>query len=455
MRAVYFILQASLLLGFWKAVCRLRATNRVLTPILGWVVGLGFFILAPLTLLVVNGGFEFPSFYGMSDRYAKVDLSNSSYLIPFIVIWMSLLFSFMIVIFCLPRTSSRHRRLEVDIDDQRVRRIIFVTAGLALLDYSVTIWLSGGIGTLLISNWYFRGTEFGAHFGESYILYSWLSQANQTIFTAAAALYAHIGIKRGQVNWRLFGLILLLFLLHIAVQGDRIFFALYLISIMTSSWLYRRKKLVAILLTVAPALALVFSAWAYFRNDLARIGENISVYAQQDLGNRATLYFMDAFEGSDTVILFHVINDFGYRYKYMYGESYARVLFFMIPRRVFPKKPPGFSVQIAALYEPGETTSFATTQLGELYANFGPISVMLLPLITLLILRLSNKLMQKIEKHILLSALLFLLFLWSVRATFEESFITLLLAIFLIWGLRLAQGLWPAGATIKASATAS
>lgn len=455
MRVIYFLLLASLLLSFWKAISRLRTANTVLTPILGWVVGLGFFILAPLTLIVVNGGFEFPSFYGMSDRYSKVDLSNPSYFIPFIVIWMSLLFSFMAVIFCLPSTSPRQRRREVDIDDLRLRRIIFVTAGLALLDYSATIWLVGGIEPLLLANWYTRGTEFGARFGESYILYSWLSQANQTIFTAAAALYTHFGIKRGKVNWRLLGLILLFFLLHIAIQGDRIFFALYLLSIMTSSWLYRRKKLITTLLLIAPALALIFSAWAYFRNDLTKIGENISVYAGQDLGNRAALYFMDACEGSDTVILFHLINDFGSKYEYMYGGSYARVLYFMVPRRVFPEKPPGFAVQIASLYEPGETTSFATTQLGELYANFGAISVVLLPLITLLTLWLTDKLMQQIEKHLFSSVLLFLLFLWSVRATFEESFITCLLAIFLIWGLRLARGLCYSGPAINASVSAS
>jgi oligosaccharide repeat unit polymerase len=455
MRAIYIVLLASLLFSFWKALAKLRRRHTALTPILGWVVGLGFFILAPFTFIVLNGGYEFPNFFDMSDRYSTVDLSSAGYVIPFIVIWLSLLFSFMTVILCVPGVNLRQQLPEIDIDERRLRRVIFITAGLALLDYSMTIWLAGGIEAYLISNWYIRGTEFGLRFGEGYTLYSWLSQTNQLIFTAAAALHAHFGIKHRKMNWRLFALVVLLFLLHIAIQGDRIFFALYLLSIMASSWLYGRKKLIAVLLMIAPALALIFSAWAYFRNDPVKIGENISVYAEQDLGNRAALYFIDAFEGSDTILLFHVIKDFGSKFDYLYGISYAKVLFFMVPRRLFPEKPRAFAVQLATLYEPGATTSFAATQLGELYANFGVLSVVLLPFITLLILQLSDRLLQKIEKHMFLSALLFLLSVWSVRATFEESLILFLLAMFLIRGLRLAQGLCYTGPPIEALATAS
>src|SRR5260370_14136574 len=107
MRVLYFLLVASLLLSFWKVIAELGRRDKVLTPILGWVVGLGFFMLAPLTLMVLNGGYEFPSFYGMNETYAKVDLSNTSYLIPFLVIWISLMFSFMAVFFFIPRVSGK------------------------------------------------------------------------------------------------------------------------------------------------------------------------------------------------------------------------------------------------------------------------------------------------------------------------------------------------------------
>ena len=113
----------------------------------------------------------------------------------------------------------------------------------------------------------------------------------------------------------------------------------------------------------------------------------------------------------------------------------------MVPRRFYPEKPERFTVQLAKIYEPGVTTSLAATQLGELYANFGPLSVVLLPLITTLILWLSESLTQEIEKRILVSTVVFLLLIWSARATFEDNFINLLFVLLLIWALRLEQGL--------------
>jgi oligosaccharide repeat unit polymerase len=384
-----------------------------------------------------------------------VELSSAKYFIQFVVIWLSLMLSLMAVIFCMPRTYYRELCHEIDIDESKLRKIIFITSGLSLLDYCATIWLVGGVESFLLSNWYQRVVELTSRLGDGYVVYSWLSQANQTIFTAAAALYTHCVMKRRKPNWSFHAFIVLFFLLHIAIQGDRIFFALYLLSILTSSWLYGRKKPIAALLMIAPVFALVFSAWAYFRNNIAQIGENISVYADQDLGNRAVVYLMDACEGSDTVILFHIINDFGQGYHYMYGSSYARVFFFLLPRKIFPEKPPGFAIQLANIYEPGETTSLAATQLGELYANFGVLSVVLLPLITVLTFVLSDELAQSIEKNILLSVVVFLVSIWSVRATFEDNFITFLVSMCLIWALRLEQGLCSKGPTIKVLVTAS
>jgi len=125
----------------------------------------------------------------------------------------------------------------------------------------------------------------------------------------------------------------------------------------------------------------------------------------------------------------------------MYGASYARALFFIFPRSLYPEKPANFAYQLAALYEPGENTSFGATQLGELYANFGPVSVLLLPFVTVLILGASEKLGKVTEKHGLLSGVLFLLSIWFARSTFEDNFITFLFALLLIWALRLERDL--------------
>jgi oligosaccharide repeat unit polymerase len=411
----------------------------VLTPVLGWVIGLGFFILAPLTIIVLNGGYEIPSFYAVSDRYARVNLSDMKYFIPFLVIWMSLLLSFMAVVFCIGEPDEQQKRREVILDESRLMKAILITAGLALLDYAATIRMVGGLETFLLSHWYDRQMELVARLGDWYVLYAWLSQANQILFTAAAALFMHSQVRRGKASWRLSMLILLYFLLQIVMLGNRIFFALFLLSFAASCWVYHRKRLITILLIVAPAVALVFSAWAYFRHNLTSIGEDVPTYLEGDLGNRAVTSLMDTFEGNDTMILFHIINDFGSKWDFMYGASYTRVVFFWIPRKLFPQKPAGFAGQIAALYEPGEPTSLNATALGEMYANFGFLSVLMLPLFTIGTFHFDRLLTSRRTTSSLFSATTFLIFIWLARSSFSDNVITLLIATLLIYLLRLEK----------------
>jgi len=311
MRIVYFLLVATLVWSFWKALVRLRARHAALTPILGWTIGLGFFILAPLTVMAFNGGYEFPTFYGFSNSWSKVDLSKARYFLSALVIWMSLLFSFVSVILFTPEINEKRKRSEILFNEPKLRRAVLITAGLTLLDYVLTAWALGGIQAFFLSHWYSRGDQFIAQLGDLWVLYMWVSQANLTVFTAAAGLYTHSEVKRGKLDWRFSLLILLVFLLHITLMGDRIFLALYLLTFVASCWTYQRKKWIAVLLMLAPVLALVFSAWVYFRNDLLNIGDNVDTYVDADLGNRAVTSMMDAFDGGGTMALFHVISDFG------------------------------------------------------------------------------------------------------------------------------------------------
>ncbi len=151
---------------------------------------------------------------------------------------------------------------------------------------------------------------------------------------------------------------------------------------------------------------------------------------------------MDTTEGSGVMLLLHTINDFGDKFSFFYGLTYSKAITFVVPRAFYPNKPENFPAQIAKLYEPGEVTSLGTTQLGELYANFGVFAVVLLPFFTIMILVLSTKLTQKIESHALLLAALFVLFIWVARTSFEDNFITFVFTALLIWGLGLQRGLY-------------
>ncbi len=444
LRLVYIPLLLVLLWSFWRVLGKIGRCDTALTPILGWTVGLAFFFLAPLSLMVLHGGYQDPAFYAASASHNTVDLSSTQFFVPFLVIWTSLLLSAGVLLLflpkALPQAEPARDRPELVPHPALLQKVILVTTVLALLDYALTIRMVGGFEEFLLSNWSGRVSDLSAELGDRYALYLWIAQANQIVFTAAAVLFTHFEAREGKIRWRISGLLVLVFLLHIAFQGERIYLALYLLSALTSCWLYRRKKVVAGLLLAAPVLAAVFSAWAYFRNDLSNIGDNVSVYNDADMQNRTLTWFMDACDGDDVMFLFHVIQDFGTRHEYLYGASYARAVYFVIPRSMFPEKPHGFNLQLAEIYEPGSPTSFAATQLGELYANFGPASILLLPGLTLAILLLSNHLRQGAQHHPLIFTEMFLLLIWSARSTLEDQFITFVFAFLLTCGLRLERG---------------
>jgi hypothetical protein len=431
---------------FWKAMRKLRRQGAELTPILGWILGLAFFILGPLTLMVIQGGYEIPSFYGVNDSYSKVNLSTGEFFLPVAAVWASLIFSFLIVILFTPAGQKSGRKTERSINESKLKKVLLVTSGLGIFTYVAMIQMVGGLEMFLVSHWFRRQEDLVGRLGDWYVLFTQLSLAAQILFTAAAVLFTDLQGRQRKFNGRFSALILLLFLLQIVMTGNRIFFGLYLMSSGVSCWLHGRKRPIVWLLAAAPVLIFIFSAWNYFRHNLSTIGADLTTYAAGDLGNRSITSLMDAFEGNDTLILLHMINDFGSKHDYLYGGSYARVLYFVVPRSIYPEKPPGFSLQMGALYEPGTGASLAVTQLGECWANCGPLSLLLFPLITVAIMKLSSSQAAYRQDHALLRATVFVLFIWIARSSFEDNFMTFALAFVLSASLGLEKGLSGASA---------
>jgi oligosaccharide repeat unit polymerase len=441
MKLVYYALITILLWSYWRALKRARDKRTPFTPIMGWLVGLGYFVVVPLTILVLHDGYQIPDFYEANARYASIDLSDVRYLVPMLVIWLSLLFAFQSVLLLRPRKESSWKAFDLHVQDGKLRRAIFLTLGLSILDCVFTVWRSGGLESFLISHWYLRQKESFTRFGDIFVLYAQMSLANQIVFTSAAALFTARQLQlRRKSEWRFFMLIGFGLALQMAMSGNRIFIALYGLSFLTACWIYQRKRLIAAILLLLPLVLLFFSAWASFRHDLSSIAENLPGYVERDIESRAMTTLMDTTEGSSVMQLMHMINDFGDKFNYFYGSTYSKAVTFLVPRALYPNKPENYPVQIAKLYEPGEVTSLGTTQLGELYANFGVFAVLLLPFITVLILLLSAKLARKSESNALLLAVLFLLLISLARTSFEDNFITFLFSMLLVWGLRLQSG---------------
>jgi oligosaccharide repeat unit polymerase len=274
------------------------------------------------------------------------------------------------------------------------------------------------------------------------VLYTRLSLTNQMIFTGAAALYAGVGLKQRSTRWGFTLLMLLFFLIEIVMSGNRIFFALYLLAFLASCWLYRRTRILAGLLVASPALVLAFSLWGSIRANLGTIPESAAVQAfEVDLGNRTITHLMGVSEGSGVMLLMHMINDFGTKFDYLYGGTYARLFTFLLPGSRSTGQLPDFSTLAAELYEPGQATSLGATALGEAYANFGFAGMLVMPLLAGLAVWCGNRMSRAGGGHSLMAAVSFVMFVAFVRFPFAENAMTWIAALLVIWALKLEKGL--------------
>lgn len=431
MKIVYILLSSLLLVAYgvvWRRVVR-RSPG--LTPLLGWMAGLGFFVVAPLLIMTVNGGFTLPAFYGVDRSWASVDLSNPAFFLPYLVVWVSLM-SCCFVIYLFSTREPNLSGADADLSRSVVRRSLWVTFAFAVCYWIFTIGMAGGVEQFLVSHWYTRDENLAASYGDAYVLLTHFASANQVIFTAAAALYTGMALKTRKVSWMIMFTIIFELLGETLVSGNRISIAIYLLSVFTSCWVHERTRVLVGMLAVTPVLVLVFSLWASIRGNLSELGDRTNAYFEADRGNRIVTSLMDVTEGADAMILFHIIRDFGKDFPCLYGQSYFRTFTSLIPRRVYANKSETFPTILAEVYVPGEVTSLNATALGEMYANFGPASIVLMPLLTLGVLCLSDWSVRTRLAHPLRPAVLFVLAMGTARVTVEDNIVLFILITIVI-----------------------
>jgi len=441
MTILYVSLLAILLATYGSVLGRVKRHSAGLTPLLGWLMGLGFFLLAPLTILTLHGGYEMPPSEGITEAWTKINLANPVFFRPYLVIWLSMMLTCITVFLGVGARGSQPAQKRFPAHG-KLERVILITMAFSIVSWVTLVWLVGGIAEFVVSHWYLRAEAMADRLGGYFTLFTRISLANQLLFTGAAALHTGLGLRDRKIRWRMTSLVLLFLLIEMAMSGNRIFIAFYLLALVASSWLYDRRKLIAVVLVSSPLLILVFSAWGEVRHDLSRIPDSVTTdVVEVDTGNQALSSLMHATEGGAVMLLMHIVNDFGGKFDYLHGSTYGRLLTCWLPRSVYPSRPLDFTNQAATFYMPGETTSLCATALGEAYANFGPVSIFVLPLFTWGVVKYTNALAGGAGGRPLMSAVSFVILIWFARCTFAENMINLLEAALLIWVLRLEKGL--------------
>src|SRR5271154_3728353 len=177
---IYRLLLAILLVTYGIALSRVKQRSVSLTPLLGWLAGLGFFLLAPLTVLTFHGGYELPPADGMTEAWTKVKLANPAFFRPYLVVWLAMMATCAAAALSGTRPNLRGgRRPEVSI--LRLERAIRLLMALSVVDWILYVWLVGGVAEFAVSHWYLRNLELSASLGDSFTWYTRLSLTNQLL----------------------------------------------------------------------------------------------------------------------------------------------------------------------------------------------------------------------------------------------------------------------------------
>ncbi|MBH1461100.1 hypothetical protein N7676_11885 [Stenotrophomonas sp. GD03993] len=180
--------------------------------------------------------------------------------------------------------------------------------------------------------------------------------------------------------------------LELIISGNRI---IALTCIISYALAYKSvpKKGYAILLLAAPIIIQANSIFPIVRGMMWSNGLNLQQMsyavdtAAQHLatseGQDIQLILSSAFEASNLNMANMVIENYPSKYSYLMGDTFiVRPLTFYLPKAIWPGRPEGFGLTLGRLSGLDvDGLALNSTYIGEAYANFGPFSVLALPLV--------------------------------------------------------------------------
>lgn len=414
---------------------RLIRSGLELSPLTGWLVGLTYFMILPLTFVVVMDGYQAPILLSVGNT-GNVDFDNDRFIYPLTVAITALIGALLVVIAMAPRPQIRPTSSSrIIIDTRGLKQVMWFAIILTLADATFQVAYFGGVSAFLDSYWYSRWQQMGETLGEFSVLYARLSEAVQVVLITAFALFlARLPIRRVIAEWKiiLFASSAMLFGL---ISGNRIYVALFCILYLVQLFGRARFFNVLVVLAATPLLVYGLSIWASVRSNLSNPEDQIEYYldnAEQGSGFLPNM-LMTATEGADAMMLLHVIEDFGDRIPLLYGQSYLKILLIPVPRFVYADKPDSFPAVLANLYATGEGTSINSTLLGELYANFSIFCIPIFAVFTWLVALVDRYCRKRYNNGSLVAAVICTGTIWTVRVSLSETILIFAFPLLLIW----------------------
>ena len=250
MRIIYLLFSATLVATYlWVSVRILRFSSG-LNLLIGWMAGVGYFVVLPLTVLTIAGKYRLPDKYDIGQNWGEVDLTSSDYLLAYLTVWAAAM------LMCATLwVTARPVNREAQIVDLRsvLERVLTLLMAVLAMEWMLVIRLVGGLNEFIASHWYQRSENLVAEFGDRYVFVSHWMQASDIIFVSAAAWYASLSLRFGRPRKKFIWLTAVFLVLQMVMTGNRIYIAIYLLAFFVSCLLFKKNKALLWMFASAPA----------------------------------------------------------------------------------------------------------------------------------------------------------------------------------------------------------
>ncbi|CAG1065130.1 hypothetical protein BAC1_00708 [uncultured bacterium] len=426
----YFIYPAYILAVSYLAFSLLdSAMRRRLGAFQGLIFGTMYFVLVPMGVLLVTGKLPLPKEFGATslpditlENYGVETLS----ILLFILVLAVLDFSLRVV-----RKLKKTKAAALpppQADYSLVLLISFLTYVAADLYYFTQAGLGSG------GHWYSSRADVLEQSGSIGVLVAhFIFISRILVLCSLSSMYLD-----GKVRFASFiALLSLVCVFDLYTTGNRIFTFLSMSLILFIMLMDRKFTTIAVLGLVAVPLGMLMNLFRYIRPfmhstlsfDSIVLGYQFAL--DYNVSKGIADFILGITESVNMNVLLEIMRIFPDKVAFYGGETYAKLVFAFIPRSLWPDKPESITVQIARLFVPSETeTSFASTMYGEMYANFGYFSFML---ITVLVLFITLMTRFAVRDRKLASLAGFVYGITFVRMAFSDTVLSFILtSIFLM-----------------------
>lgn len=380
----FYILNLVLLL----AILLQRLHSGVFGFYSGILIGTLYMVMIPLGLLLLQGELFLPLEFSGTMIVDPVSVSNYSS-----EIWL-LLALVISVISVNPLLKAKSQPVYEEsyigsINDKYRFLCIY-----SLVIYLATsIYLAVGSGVFEGGHWAVSKEEFVSESGVVGLVLGALVFASRLLFAASLVLlYA-----KEVIGFRIFLLSLAMFIpFELYFTGNRIVVlqtAILLGSVLVAQRNYQKLALLAI---VAIPVGLIMNLFRYIRpfmHESFSVDSIVSAYQKAEeisLDSGWVDFVYGITEAVNMHVLLDVLKEFTEEKSLLLGETLSKVLFFAVPRSLWADKPESIATIVGDIYIPGSGVSLVTTFFGEFYANFGIVSLFLIPA-TVLVLVMTER----------------------------------------------------------------